>query len=96
MFLYHMRPQQYMKLNNRLGYPQVPSDIPTEKVFIVETMTTGALLFAIYELAFVKKVLVWQLSSFIGMVVFFLSLTAGPVSGCSMNPARTFGPSVWD
>lgn len=95
MFLYYMRPTRFLDLESDLGYPHVPDDFPIMKAFILEALTTGVLILCIYELAFERKVENWLLSIFIGTVVFFLSLTVGSVCGCAMNPARTFGPSIW-
>lgn len=31
-----------------------------------------------------------------GFTVAALSIVAGPYTGCSMNPARTLGPAIWN
>lgn len=68
--------------------------------FVVELILTFFLLTTIYMVAVHKKAVAGFAGIAIGGMIFLLHLVGVPLTGASMNPARTFGPAVisgyWD
>lgn len=78
-----------------LGYPKPPIKSNLFKVFVYETCATFVLVLTIFYNVKTKK------GSTIGglfasVVVLMSILSIGPVTGGSLNPARSFGPSLID
>jgi MIP family channel proteins len=62
---------------------------------IVEMILTFLLVFAIFGTAVDARAP--RIGGFgIGLTVAFDILVGGPLTGASMNPARTFGPGIWE
>lgn len=68
--------------------------------FVVEIILTFFLLTTIYMVAVHKKAAPGFAGIAIGGMIFLLHLVGVPLTGASMNPARTFGPALvsgyWD
>jgi MIP family channel proteins len=60
----------------------------------VEVIFTYILVLTILICAFAFKMPLWKLAVFVGLTVFVGAAIAGPISGGSMNPARTLGPAT--
>ncbi|CAG8685703.1 269_t:CDS:2, partial [Dentiscutata heterogama] len=60
---------------------------------LLETFCTSILTFAVYMLA-VEKNADWGAAIGIGWALFISGIAAGPYTGASLNPARTFGPAL--
>ncbi|CAG8747595.1 1294_t:CDS:2 [Dentiscutata erythropus] len=60
---------------------------------LLETFCTSILTFAVYMLAFEKNA-GWGAPIGIGWALFISAIAAGPYTGASLNPARTFGPAL--
>jgi MIP family channel proteins len=81
------------------GVPVPSSDVTTVGAILLEAIATFFLLIAIFGTAVdVKAPAIGGFG--IGLTVAFDILAIGPLTGASMNPARTFGPGlaagIWD
>jgi MIP family channel proteins len=77
-----------------LGTPALGSGVSTGMGLGVEIVLTFMLLFAILGTAVYAKPPI-QIGGFgIGLTVFADILVGGPITGASMNPARSFGPAI--
>ncbi|RIA82197.1 aquaporin-like protein [Glomus cerebriforme] len=76
------------------GGATVLSDgVTTSQALFLEMFTTSVLTMAVLMLA-VEKHGNFMAPFGIGMALFISALCAGPYTGASLNPARTFGPSI--
>ncbi|MFN8465088.1 MAG: MIP family channel protein [Caldilineaceae bacterium] len=71
----------------------VPSGPPLQSL-VLETLLTAALMFVITAVATDTRAVGELASLAIGFTVAANALWAGPISGASMNPARSFGPAL--
>jgi len=63
--------------------------------FVNEAMMTFLLLFVVFEVAVNKKSEMFNVAPLaIGFAVFVAHLVCLPVTGCSINPTRSFGPAL--
>ena len=69
----------------------VPS-IPTGSAFLVEWLLSFALMFVIMAVATDERVADGFAALAVGLTVGFCALMGGPLTGASMNPARSLGP----
>ena len=63
--------------------------------FVLEFLSTFVLMFVILNVSTDSRKKRIVASVLIGSVVFFASMFVGPITGASMNPARTIGPAVF-
>ncbi len=79
-----------------LGIPLPGGDwVTVPKLLGTEFILTFMLMIAIFGTAVDGRALTMKIGGFaIGLTVAFDILAAGPVTGASMNPARSFGPAV--
>ena len=87
--------------NANLGIPLPASWASTTTVIAVEIVLTFMLMVAIYGTAVDPRGAGVKIGGFgIGLTVAFDILAGGPITGASMNPARSFGPAFvyghWD
>jgi len=79
---------------SNLGTPALGPGVSVGQGIVIETILTFLLLFAVFGAA-VDPRGPQQIAGFcIGLTVAFDILAGGPLSGASMNPARTFGPAL--
>jgi MIP family channel proteins len=71
----------------------VPSGTPLQSL-LLETLLTAALMFVIIAVATDTRAVGELAALAIGFTVAANALWAGPISGASMNPARSFGPAL--
>jgi MIP family channel proteins len=71
----------------------VPS-IPTGAAFLVEWLLSFALMFVIMAVATDERVADGFAALAVGVTVGFCAMVGGPLTGASMNPARSFGPAL--
>lgn len=62
--------------------------------FVVEWFLSFALMFVIMAVATDRRVADGFAAIAVGLTVGFCALTGGPLTGASMNPARSFGPAL--
>lgn len=84
-----------------LGIPLPAAWASTQTVLIVEFVLTFLLITSIFGTAVDGRGATVKIGAFgIGLTVAFDILAGGPVTGASMNPARSFGPALvaghWD
>lgn len=72
----------------------VPADGMLAAGFALEVLITGALMLVIKAVATDKRIHAPTPALAIGMVVVVGVMVAGPVTGGSMNPARSLGPAL--
>ena len=78
-----------------LGIPLPAAWASTTTVMVVEFVLTFLLITAIFGAAVDDRGKTVKIGAFgIGLTVAFEILAAGPVTGASMNPARSFGPAL--
>jgi aquaporin TIP len=78
-----------------LGLPLPAAWASTGAVFCVEVVMTFLLVTSIFGTAVDERGKTVKIGGFgIGLAVTFDILAGGPVSGASMNPARSFGPAL--
>ncbi|HEY8258083.1 MAG TPA: MIP/aquaporin family protein [Gemmatimonadales bacterium] len=74
--------------------------IPAGGAFVIEWLLSFALMFVVMAVATDDRVADGFAPLAIGLTVGFCALMAGPLTGASMNPARSFGPalagSIWE
>jgi MIP family channel proteins len=68
--------------------------LPTGRAFAVEWLLSFALMFVIMAVATDERVADGFAALAVGLTVGFCALMGGPLTGASMNPARSFGPAV--
>jgi aquaporin Z len=68
--------------------------IPVAAAFGVEWLLSFALMFVIMAVATDERVADGFAALAVGLTVGFCALMAGPLTGASMNPARSFGPAL--
>ena len=68
--------------------------IPVPAVFAIEWLLSFALMFVIMAVATDDRVAGGFAAIAVGLTVGFCALMGGPITGASMNPARSFGPAV--
>ena len=68
--------------------------ISTGSAFLVEVLLSFALMFVIMSVATDNRVPPGFAALAIGVTVGFCALMAGPLTGASMNPARSLGPAA--
>ncbi len=68
--------------------------IPTSAGFMVEWLLSFGLMFVIMAVATDERVADGFAALAVGLTVGFCALMGGPLTGASMNPARSFGPAV--
>jgi len=78
--------------NEMLGTTQ-PHGTEMES-FVLETLLTFFLILIILIMAKGSEKKAWLGGLVIGFVIFLEALFAGPVTGASMNPARSLGPAI--
>jgi MIP family channel proteins len=71
----------------------VPS-IPTGAAFLVEWLLSFALMFVIMAVATDERMADGFAALAVGVTVGFCAMMGGPLTGASMNPARSFGPAL--
>jgi MIP family channel proteins len=78
-----------------LGIPLPAKWVSTPVLLLTEFILTFMLMMAIFGTAVDERAPGMKLGGFgIGLAVAFDILAAGPVTGASMNPARSFGPAL--
>lgn len=77
-----------------LGATSLASDINTTSGIIIEAILTFILVFTIFGSAVDKRAPKGFAGFAIGTAVLLAILIGGPITGASMNPARSFGPAL--
>lgn len=78
-----------------LGTPLLAANIGSGKGILIEAILTFFLVFAVFGTAVDPRGPFSKTAGLtIGLVIAFDILAAGPLTGASMNPARTFGPGL--
>ncbi|MDA2913999.1 aquaporin [Acidobacteriia bacterium AH_259_A11_L15] len=79
----------------KLGTPMLGGGVPVADGVLAELLMTFFLVFVVFATAIDERGAFKAVGGFaIGMVVTFDILMGGPLTGASMNPARTFGPAL--
>jgi aquaporin Z len=68
--------------------------LPVGAAFAVEWLLSFALMFVIMAVATDERAASGFAGVAVGLTVGFCALTGGPLTGASMNPARSFGPAL--
>lgn len=77
-----------------LGITQVAENLDAWKGFIVELLATAILVFVIRGVATDKRAPAATGGLAIGGALLVIQLLAGPLTGASVNPARSLGPAL--
>lgn len=77
------------------GPTRVVEDISMLTGGLIEVFITFTLMASIYWIVVRSETHV-SIAIFVGFVVALLAFLFGPLTGASMNPARTFGPNVFE
>lgn len=76
-----------------VGPTAIADDVSMASASMIELFITFSLMASIYWIVLRSKTHV-SIAVFVGFVVAVLAYFFGPLTGASMNPARTFGPNV--
>ena len=68
--------------------------VPLVSAFVIEWILSFALMFVIMAVATTERVTFGSASLAVGLTVGFCAFVGGPLTGASMNPARSVGPAV--
>ena len=68
--------------------------VPVGSAFAVEWLLSFALMFVIMAVATNDRLANGLAALAVGLTVGFCAMTGGPLTGASMNPARSFGPAL--
>ena len=74
--------------------PALTPAITVGGAFFIEWLLSFALMFVIMAVATDERVAPGFAPIAVGLTVGFCAMTGGPLTGASMNPARSFGPAV--
>jgi len=77
-----------------LGTPMLDAGVPFLNGVFIEAILTFFLVFTVFATAVDTRAPKNVYGFAIGLVLVFDILMGGPLTGASMNPARTFGPAV--
>lgn len=77
-----------------LGTPALSQAVPFANGIYIEAILTFFLVFTIFAVAVDSRAPKNVYGFAIGLVLVFDILMGGPLTGASMNPARTFGPAL--
>ncbi len=77
-----------------VGATSAGPGIDTARLILVEVLITAILMFVIASVATDGRAVGNMAGSAIGAAVAFNALWAGPLTGASMNPARSIGPAI--
>lgn len=80
--------------SDSLGLHQVGGGLTTANAFVVEVILTFFLVFVVFATAMEKRGNVLLAPLAIGTVIALGHFVAIPLTGASMNPARSFGPAL--
>ncbi|MFQ5603256.1 MAG: MIP/aquaporin family protein [bacterium] len=78
----------------KLGTPALNAGVPFLNGVYLEAILTFFLVFTVFATAVDSRAPKNVYGFAIGLVLVFDILMGGPITGASMNPARTFGPAV--
>ena len=82
-------------MNAALGGQSLAADVSTGSAVVIEALLTFFLVTAIFGTAVDERGTFKAIAGFgIGLVVTADILAGGPLTGASMNPARSFGPAL--
>jgi MIP family channel proteins len=74
--------------------PAVTPHVSVSSAFLIEWLLSFALMFVIMAVATNDRLASGMAPIAVGVTVGFCALTGGPLTGASMNPARSFGPAL--
>tara|TARA_B110000467_G_scaffold162954_1_gene187591 strand:- start:615 stop:1238 length:624 start_codon:yes stop_codon:yes gene_type:complete len=80
---------------NGVGPTQLADGVSVVEATAIEVFITFMLMASIYWIVIKSKTHV-SIAFFVGATVAVLAYFFGPLTGASMNPARTFGPNMMD
>jgi len=80
--------------STNLGTPGLANEVPFLNGIFIEAILTFFLVFTVFATAVDKRAPKSIFGFAIGAVLVFDILMGGPLTGASMNPARTFGPAL--
>ncbi|KXS13463.1 aquaporin-like protein, partial [Gonapodya prolifera JEL478] len=77
-----------------IGVNKLSPDTSLAQAVFIEAFGTFLLISTVFLTAVEKSRITFLAPLFIGLIVFVLHLILIPFTGCSVNPARSFGPAV--
>ena len=76
------------------GPTKIATDVSISTAGLIEVFITFSLMASIYWIVLRSQTHI-SIAIFVGFVVALLAFMFGPLTGASMNPARTFGPNIF-
>ncbi len=84
----------YLMLPHGIGYGETVPHVPLLQTFVWEVILTFVLMFVVMGVAKDSRAVGTLAGLVIGATVMLESLVGGPITGDSMNPARSLGPAI--